>query len=44
MKTTRQSESDKLNFDNNNIMMSKSDDINLNDHNYNSHDFNENQL
>ena len=42
MKTTKQLKSDKLNFDNNNIIMSKSDNIDLNDHD--SHNFNENQL
>ena len=38
----KQLKSDKLNFDNNNIIMSKSDNIDLNDHD--SHNFNENQL
>ncbi len=41
MKITRQSEFNKLNFDDNNIMMSESDNIDLNDHN--SHNY-ENQL
>jgi len=38
MKTTRQSESDRLNLDDDNIMMSESDNIDLND--YNSHNEN----
>ena len=41
MKTIKQSESDKLNF-NNDIIISKSNNIDLN--NYNFHDFNKNQL
>ena len=32
MKTTRQSESDRLNLDNDNIVMSESDNTDLNDH------------
>src|SRR5436190_24332033 len=42
--TTRQYESDKLNLDNNDIMMSESDNTDLNNHNHDSHDFDENQL
>ena len=44
MKTTRQSESDRLNLNNDDIVMSESDNTDLNDHDYNSHDFDENQL
>ena len=45
MKTTRQSESDKLNLDNDdNIVMSKSDNIDLNNHNLDSHNSDENQF
>ena len=44
MKTTRQSESDRLNLDNNNIVMSEPDNTDLNDHDLNSHNSDENQL
>ena len=46
MKTTRQSEFNRLNLDNdNNIVMSKSDNTDLNDHNsHNSHNSDKNQL
>ena len=45
MKTTRQFKSDRLNLDNDdNIVMSESDNTDLNDHNLNSHDSDENQL
>ena len=43
-KTTRQFESDKLNLDNNDIMMSESDNTDSNDHDHNSHNSDENQL
>src|SRR6266513_916072 len=45
MKTTRQLKSDRLNLDDNdNIVMSESDNTDLNDHDLNSHDSDENQL
>ena len=40
--TTKQSESDRLNFNNDNIVISKSDNINSDDHNLNSHDSDKN--
>ena len=40
--TTKQSESDRLNLDNNNIVMPESDNTDLNDHD--SHNSDENQL
>ena len=42
--TTRQFESDKLNLNNNNIVMSKSDNTDSDDHDLDSHDSDENQL
>ena len=45
MKTTRQLKSDRLNLDDNdNIVMSESDNTDSDDHNLNSHDSDENQL
>ena len=45
MKATRQLESDKLNLDNDdNIVMSESNNTDLNDHNLDFHDSDENQL
>ena len=41
---TETSESDKLNLDNDNTIMSKSDNTDLNDHNLDSHNSDENQL
>ena len=43
-KTTRQFKSDRLNLDDNNIMMSESDNTDLNDHDHDSHNSDENQL
>ena len=42
--TTRQSESDKLNLDNNNIVMSESDNTDSNNHDFDSYNSDENQL
>ena len=44
IETTRQFKSDRLNFDNNNIMMSESDNTDSDDHNLNSYNFDKNQL
>ena len=45
IKTTRQLKSDKLNLDNNNnIVMSESDNTDSDDHNLDSHNSDENQL
>ena len=43
MKTTRQLKSDRLNFDDNTVI-SELDNINLNDHDIDSHDSDKNQL
>ena len=42
--TTRQLKSDRLNLNNNNIIISESDNTDSDDHNLDSHDSDENQL